>query len=757
MNGRSLSDPLRTVHCQPVPPIAACILWVLGCCLGSVWGAELVPAQSVAEPTFRNHVQSVFTKAGCNMGACHGAASGKNGFYLSLRGYNDDADWLAITRNAGGRRLDLAVPGKSLLLLKATGTVPHKGGKRFEVGSPEYLTLANWIAAGAPGPKETDPRLARLEVLPSHSRLQPSAKQRVQVRAHFTDGRVEDVTRWVKYTSANDAVANVGDDGEVQVIGFGEAGISAWYLSQLAVGFVTSPYTNTLAADRFERLKARNFVDAGIHSKLKELNLPPSPKCSDAEFIRRAFLDTLGVLPESKVVRSFLADSRAEKRDELIEQLLARPEFVDYWTYKWADLLLVNSKSLRPTAARAYHAWIRRQVEANRPWDQMVRDLVTAQGSTFENGAGNFFLLHDDPRVMAETTTQAFMGMSVGCAKCHNHPSERWTNDDYFGLANLFARMRMKNGSGDGERILVSARSGDVIQPRIGRPQKPRPLEGDALEFDAAKDRREHLADWLIGPSNPYFAKSIVNRVWANYFGVGLVERVDDLRVSNPSSNEPLLASAADYLRAQKYDLKALMREILRSESYQRSSEPAEGNGSDTRFYARYYPRRLMAEVILDAYSQVTGVPTEFKRATGNGDSFQFTYPNGVRALQLPDSQIASYFLKSFGKPDRIQTCECERTAEPSVAQVLHIANGSTLNEKLRDDQCQLDQQLKEVQSVDALVDDVWIRALARHPNDVEKAKVRALFNGAAEGERRAALEDVYWALLSSKEFLFNH
>lgn len=757
MSVRSLSAPLGTLHRQPASPVAVYILWMLGCCLGPVSGAELIPAQSVAEPTFRNHVQSVFTKAGCNMGACHGAASGKNGFYLSLRGYNDDADWLAITRNAGGRRLDLAEPGKSLLLLKATGAVPHKGGKRFEVGSPEYQTLAHWIAAGALGPKETDPRLARLEVLPSHSRLQPGAKQRVQVRAHFTDGRVEDVTRWAKYTSANDAVANVGDDGEVQVIGFGEAGISAWYLSQLAVGFVTSPYTNTLAADRFDRLKARNFVDVGIHSKLKELNLPPSPKCSDAEFIRRAFLDALGVLPESSVVRSFLADTRAEKRDELIEQLLARPEFVDYWTYKWSDLLLVNSKSLRPAAARAYYAWIRRQVEANRPWDQLVRDLVTAQGSTFENGAGNFFLLHDDPRVMAETTTQAFMGMSVGCAKCHNHPSERWTNDDYFGLANLFARMRMKNGSGDGERILVSARSGDVIQPRIGRPQKPRPLEGDALEFDSAKDRREHLADWLIGESNPYFAKSIVNRVWANFFGVGLVERVDDLRVSNPASNEPLLASAADYLRAQKYDLKALIREILRSESYQRSSEPTEGNGSDTRFYARYYPRRLMAEVILDAYSQVTGVPTEFKRATGNGDSFQFTYPTGVRALQLPDSQIASYFLKSFGKPDRVQTCECERTAEPSVAQVLHIANGSTLNEKLRNDQCRLDQQLKEAPTVDALVDDVWIRVLARYPSDKEKAKVRALFHGGAEGERRAVLEDVYWALLSSKEFLFNH
>lgn len=719
--------------------------------------AGVKAAHDSAEPSFRNHVQSVLTKSGCNMGACHGAAAGKNGLYLSLRGYNDEADWLAITRNAGGRRLSLSDPGRSLLLLKATGAVPHKGGKRFEVDSPEYRTLANWIAAGAPGPKDTDPRLAKLEVLPAHATLKLGDLHALQVRAHFSDGRVEDVTRWAKYTSANESVANVGDTGETKVIGFGEAGISAWYLSQLAVGFVTSPYTNVLPAGHFDSLAARNFIDEGVHAKLRELRLPPSPRCSDSEFIRRVSLDAAGILPTPGEVRAFLADTNGAKRDVLIDRVLSRPEFVDYWAYKWSDLLLVNSKTLRPAAARAYYQWIRNQVADNQPWDRMVRELVTVQGSTFETGAGNFFLLHDDPRAMAETATQAFMGMSVGCAKCHNHPSERWTNDDYFALANLFARVRAKNGAGDGERILVSVSAGELIQPRTGRPQKPRPLEGQALEFDAVKDRREHLAEWLVGPGNPYFAKSIANRVWANFMGVGLVERVDDLRVSNPASNEPLMQALADYLQQQRYDLKALMREILRSESYQRSSEALPGNAADTRFYARYYPRRLMAEVILDAYSQVTGVPTEFKRSTGNGDTFQVTYPAGIRALQLPDSQIASYFLKSFGKPDRIQTCECERSSEPSVAQVLHIANGDTLNEKLRSQHCQLASQLKESATTEALLEETWLRTLARVPSAAEKARMGQWLEGAKPEEKRAVLEDIYWALLSSKEFLFNH
>ena len=734
-------------------------VWITGCRLV----AEPLPpaAHAVAEPTFRNHVQSVLTKSGCNMGACHGAGAGKNGFYLSLRGYNDEADWVAITRAAGGRRITPADPGRSLMLLKATGTVPHKGGKRFEVGSPEYALLAGWIAAGAPGPRVEDPRLLGLEVLPARARLQPGATNALRVHARFSDGRIEDVTRWAKYSSANELVANVGDAGDVRVVGYGEAGVTAWYLSQIAVAFVTSPYTNALPDGFFAALPRRNFIDEQVNAKLRELNLPPSSPASDAQFLRRAHLDTLGVLPTAAEVRAFLSGTTPEnsraRRDEVIERLLGRPEFVDYWSYRWSDLLLVNSGKLRPPAARAYAAWIRRQVEVNRPWDAMVRDLVTARGSTFENGAGNFFLLHDDPRTVAETTTQAFMGMSVGCAKCHNHPSEKWTNDDYFALASLFARVGSKNAAGDGERVLVAATAGELVQPRTGRPQKPRPLTGTAMELDAPGDRREHLAGWLVSPDNPYFAKSIVNRVWANFFGTGLVDRVDDLRVSNPASNEALLSEAARFLVSQRHDLKALMREILRSETYQRSSEPLPGNAADTRFYARYYPRRLMAEVILDAYSQVTGVPTEFRRATGNGDTFQLTYPAGTRALELPDSQVASYFLKSFGKPDRLQTCECERSAEPSVAQVLHIANGDTLNAKLSSKDCRPARLLEKAVSPEDVIEEAYLAAFARSPTAGERTRLARLLADAPAADKRAVLEDIYWAMLSSKEFLFNH
>ncbi len=727
----------------------------------TVEGAGKLPAaQTVAEPSFRSHVQSVLTKSGCNAGACHGAAGGKNGFYLSLRGYHDEADWVALTRNAGGRRLNLNDPGRSLLLLKATGTLPHKGGPRFEVDSPEYSTLAQWIAAGAPGPTENDPRLVRLEVIPRQATLSLGKTNAIQVQATFSDGHLEDVTRWAKYTSANDTVANVTDSGEVRVVGFGEAGISAWYLSQIAVGIVTSPYTNPVAAATFTSLPARNFIDEQVHRKLLELNLPPSPGSTDGEFLRRAHLDTLGLLPSAEDVRSFLHDPSADKRDRLIDRLLQRPEFVDYWAYKWSDLLLVNSKNLKPAPARAYFAWIREQVERNRPWDEFARELVTSTGSTFEHGGGNFFLLHDDPRALAETITQVFMGMSVGCAKCHNHPSEKWTNDDYYALANLFARVRAKNGDREGERILVSLPSGELTQPRTGRPQKPRPLDGTALELSSTTDRRQHLAEWLTSPKNPYFARAIVNRLWANFYGVGLVDRTDDLRVSNPPTNEPLLAQAAEFLIRQKYDLKALMREILRSETYQRSSEPLPSNAADTRFYARYYPRRLMAEVILDAYSQVTGVPTEFKRLTGNGDTFQINYPSGTRALQLPDSQIASYFLKNFGKPDRTQTCECERSAEPSVAQVLHLANGVTLNEKLHAEKSRitlLASNLAEASMAGAALDEAYLGTLARLPTERERTQLNHLLSETPATARRGLLEDIYWALLSSKEFLFTH
>ena len=700
--------------------------------------AQTAPA---ADYTFRNHVQPILAKMGCSSGACHGAAAGQNGFKLSLRGYDDDGDYLALTRHAIGRRIIPSDPARSLLLLKPTGAVPHKGGTRFDTNSLEYQILADWIASGAPEPKKDDPRIERIEVSPKQIALKPGASQQFTVRAFFSDGHSEDATRWAKFTAANGSVTQIDDNGRVQVVGYGEGPITAWYLSRIDFATVAVPYTNQVSTETFAKVPKRNFIDELVIEKLQALSLPPSPRCSDQEFVRRAFLDTIGTLPTAKEVREFLS---APKRDELIDSLLKRPEFVDYWAYKWSDLFLVQSKQLKPAAMWSYYNWIRNNVAANTPWDKLVRDLITAQGSTLENGAANFYVLHEDPRLLAENTTQAFLGMSVNCAKCHNHPMEKWTNDEYYQFANLFARVRTKSGANDGDFVIFAAASGDLVQPLRGKPQPPRPLDGKALPIDSAEDRRLKLAEWLTSADNAYFSRAIVNRLWANFFGVGLVEAVDDMRKTNPASNEKLLAATAKFLAEKKFDLKALMRAILESETYQRSSTALPENAADTRFYSRYYPRRMMAEVLLDALSQATGAPTKFKN-----------FPEGWRALQLPDSNVDSYFLKAFGRPDREKTCECERTDEPSVTQVLHISNGDTLNQKLTAKGNRIERLLKDMP--ETIIEEAYLNALARFPTDAEKEAFLKEFKAAKESELRPLVEDTFWAILSSKEFLFNH
>ena len=708
--------------------------------------------------SFRNHVQPVLAKFGCSSGACHGAAAGKNGFTLSLRGYNDEGDYLALTRNSMGRRIVPSDPGRSLFLLKPTGAIPHKGGQKFTTDSLEYKVLAEWIAAGTPEPKANDVRIDRIEIFPANVTLKPGMTQQILVRAHFNDGHSEDVTRWAKYTSADQTVSTIEENGQVKVVGYGEGAVTAWYLSRLAIATVSAPFEQKVPRSSFTKARKRNFIDELVLEKLRTLNIPPSPRSTDAEFIRRAFLDTVGVLPTSEETRAFLENKSPKKRDQLIESLLKRPEFVDYWTYKWSDLLLVQSKKLKTPSMWSYYSWIRGHVEANTPWDKFVRDIVTAQGSTLVNGAGNFFVLHDDPRLMAETTSQAFLGMSINCAKCHNHPMEKWTNDQYYKMANLFARTRSKVGTGDGDQVIFAASHGDLVQPLTGKPQIPEPLDGKPMPIDSSDDRREHLADWLVSPENPYFTRAIVNRVWANFFGIGLVDPVDDLRKTNPSSNEKLLDATAQFLAAQKFDLKALMRAILQSETYQRSSVALKENAADKRFYSHYYPRRLSAEVLLDSLSQVTDVPTEFRvdlrnENRGLGDKF----PLGFRATQLPDTRVFSYFLKTFGRPDREKTCECERTSEPNVAQVLHIVNGDTLNQKLSDKNNRVSRWMKENAALQQVVEEAYLSSLSRQPSEAEKAKMLAAIESADAKDKRAALEDMLWALLSSREFLFNH
>ncbi len=728
--------------------------WSVSILLGN--GEPASKQEAKLDWSFRNNVQPVLAKAGCSAGACHGAAAGQNGFKLSLRGYDDEGDYLALTHGASGRRIVPSDPARSLLLLKPTGAVPHKGGKRFDTDSMEYKILSEWIANGAPGPRRSEPRIEHIEIAPDQASLRPGDEQQLSVRAIFDDGHQEDVTRWAKFTDANAAVTQVGDVGRVKVMGYGEGAITAWYLSKIATATVTVPYQNKISADTFADVKRRNFIDDLVLDKLRQLNLPPSPRSTDAEFVRRAYLDTIGTLPTADEARRFVRDTAPDKRDRLIAGLLNRPEFVDYWTYKWSDLLLVNGEKLRTPAMWAYYNWIRNNVAANTPWDVWVRELITAKGSSLENGAANFFVLHEDPTSLSETVSQAFLGMSINCAKCHNHPMEKWTNRDYYSMANLFARVRVKTGVAEGDRIIFVASSGDLNQPLTGRPQVPRPLEGKEFPIDSPEDRREHLADWLVAPENPYFARAIVNRIWANFLGVGLVEAVDDMRKTNPASNERLLAAAAQYLVEHRFDLKELMRAILQSETYQRSSATLAENGADTRFYSHYYPRRLGAEVLLDAYAQVTGVPSEFvidlrNQNRGLGDK----YPIGFRALQLPDTKTFSYFLKTFGRPEREKTCECERSATPSMAQVLHIVNGETVNKKLADKASVVSQQLEK--SPRESVDQAFWSGLSRAPTPLEKETMLAALANAADSDRRAALEDVYWALLSSKEFLFNH
>jgi hypothetical protein len=713
-------------------------------------------------PSFRNHVLPLLTRAGCNSGACHGALAGKGGLKLSLRGYNPPADHFVLTRQALGRRVDRAEPARSLFLLKPTEAIPHGGGRRIEVDSTDYRVLADWIASGAPGPRDDDPRIQRLEVLPAAAILKPKDTLRVVVRAWYSDGHSADVTGWSKFQSSEDLVAAVNADGRITVAGHGEAAITVWYSNHVAAVRVTSPLPQVVDPKVFADAPRSNFIDPLVLKKLAALHLPPSPVCSDAEFIRRAYLDTAGILPKPEEVQRFLADTAADKRGRLIDALLERPEFVDYWAYKWSDMLLITTRRLPQKAVWSFYQFVRQSVADNKPWDRFAREVVTASGSTLDNGAATYFVLHKDVTDLTESTALTFMGMSVTCCRCHNHPLEKWTQDQYWGLANLFSRVGLKNGDRSDEVLVQSQPAGEATHPRRGIAMPPTPLDGKPLPLDSTEDRRRYFADWLTAADNPYFARALVNRVWRNFMGRGLVEAEDDLRQTNPPTNPELLDELAHDFVAHRYDVRYLVRTIMTSAAYQRSSKPLPENAMDDRFYSHYLVRRLPAEVILDAYAQVTGVPTVFTEVASNardGTTHYDGYPAGTRALQLPDSLVVSPFLDAFGRPERSQTCSCERQQDSSVGQALHLNNGKTLNDKLRAKGSRLESWLTEKVSDEEAVRRLYLLALCREPTVGERTKFAALLGeAAADGKttRREALEDLFWAVLSSKEFLFN-
>ncbi len=729
-----------------------------------VWLAVHCLVARAHEPSFELDVVPILSKAGCNGGGCHGAIAGKEGFRLSLFGYDPAADFLAITRDVRGRRIDPTNPGASLLLTKPTMALPHKGGKRLDVGNNDYNLLAAWIEAGCPGPQVGEKKLELIELSPSRQTAAVGDALPLAVTARYSDGSSRDVSNWARFTSADESVATVDPAGIVSVIGHGEGAVTAWFSSQIAVARVVVPFPYEVAESVYASAPRANLIDEFNLSQLRELRLAPSPRCDDATFVRRAFLDTIGRLPSPEEVERYLSDTAPQKKDRLIALLLARPEFVDYWTYKWCDILLVNGEKLRPQAVDAYYRWVRDRVAANLPWDAFVRELVTARGSSFENGATNFFAVHQDPETVAENVSQAFLGLSINCAKCHNHPLEKWTNDQYYAFANLFARVRTKGWggeprSGDGQRTLYVESRGNLMQPKTGKPQPPAPLDGEPLSMDDPSDRREPLAEWLTDPANPYFTRAIVNRVWANFFGLGLVEPVDDLRATNPASNEPLLTALATFTIEQAFDLKALMRLILLSETYARSAAPLPENRDDHRWFSRTYPKRLMAEVLSDAIADVTGVRdryTEIVMADGSTQKVE-GYNADTRALQLRDSAVRSYFLATFGRNAREITCECERSNQPSLVQVLHLSNGSTLNDKLAAKAGRITQLLATDPAPAMLVERAWMLILSRPPTEAERKPIVEMLASAEAEERREIVEDMYWSLLTSREFLFRH
>ncbi len=705
--------------------------------------------------SFKNHVVPVLTKMGCNQGACHGALAGKNGFKLTLRGYDPDVDYDTLTRSSVGRRVSLADPASSLILLKPTFAVPHGGGKRFAPDSLEYRVIGEWIAAGAPPPSATDPEVTGLEVFPAAATLKQGAEQQLVVRAKYSDGRVDDVTRWVKFLSNNEGVASVDDSGHVKMNGPGEAAVTLWYNSRVLYSRLTVPYPNQIASDAYDKFPRANYIDGLVIDKLKKLNIAPSKLADDSTFLRRAYLDAAGVLPTAEDVENFLADKSQDKRAKAIDRLMEKDEFVDYWAYKWSDLLLVSSRKLRPNAMWAFYDWIRDGVKANKPWDQFTREIFTGSGSTRQNGALNYFVLHKDPIDLAENITEAFLGQRITCARCHNHPLEKWTQKQYYQFANLVSRVGMKNGTEAGEVVVFAKTSGDINHPRLLRPLAPTPLDGTPLSLDSTEDRRAALASWLTSPKNPYFARSFVNRVFGNFMGRGLVNPVDDVRATNPASNEELLSALTKDFTDHKFDVKYLIRTIMNSSVYQLSSEANATNQNDNTFYSRYIIKRLPGEVILDSYAEVTGVPTPFSG-----------YPAGTRAMQLPDTQVKSDFLTIFGRPARVLCDSGERSFDPTIAQALHVINGDTLNKKLSAQDGYISLFQKVGLSDARMLDQVYLSAFSRYPNeseklalmkDLESSRLKSGTPEAMRDARRQGMEDVFWALLTSKEFLFNH
>ncbi len=709
--------------------------------------AQDAPAANAPSFHFENDILPVLTKYGCNSGGCHGKATGQNGFKLSLYAFDPISDYARLVHEGSGRRVTPESPEDSLMLTKATGEVAHGGGVRFESNSPAYRLLRDWIAAGASWGSDNAPRPASLTIEPAETIAQAEQTTPLAITVHYSDGTSRDVTATALYESQNPELLSVDEAGRVTMNAIrGEGSVMVRYQGQVGVARFLIPYQTNLPDAAYAAFQPKNLVDELALAKWKKLGLVPSDEASDETFLRRATLDTNGRLPTPDEVREFVNDNSPNKRDELIDRLLERPEFGYVWALRWGDWLRNkqgDGNEQKPHSI-AFSKWIREAMQNNMPYDQFARALLTVTGKLEDRPEMDWYRQITNNQLRVEDTAQVFLGLRVACANCHNHPFESISQRDYWQFAGFFARVdAMSYGT---IKTVGVKKSGTVSHPRTGEELKPKAFGGPELDYSEGADPRQQLADWLTAPDNPYFAKAVVNRVWGHYLAVGLVDAVDDMRATNPASNPELLDALARDFIDHKFDLKHLMRTILTSRVYGLSSQANESNAADHRNYARHYPRRLSPYVLLDAIADATGVPQKFEY-----------FPDAKRAIEIPNERERSEFLDMFGRTRRETPCECETKIEPSLGQVLHFMFSKDLHDKIANPSGTLLKLIQSAGSDDELVEELYLRVLSRRPIPAEREAAHEFLQQASDARsRQLVLEDLMWTLLNSKEFWFD-
>jgi hypothetical protein len=748
--------PLATSHTRQrsIP-----LLWIAS--IAGAWclTGPISPAPAADRPvSFVNDVAPVLTKAGCNMGTCHAkAGSGQNGFQLSLLGFEAAEDFEHIVLEGRGRRLQFGNPDLSLVLLKASGQLPHGGGTRLPKSSPGYAVLRDWIGQGAPRDSATGPKLISMEIEPKKGSLRTKGTQQLKAVARYTDGTVRDVTGMALYESNDKAMAEVTEEGLVKALDLpGKVSVMVRYQGHVAVFSAAIPTGASVGALPPEK----NFVDTAAFANLKELGISPSPVCDDATFLRRVTLDIAGRLPSEEEAKSFLADKHTDKRDKWIDELLRSPDYADFFAGKWTAVLKNRRDDASDISANfAFHAWVRDSLLANKPYDQFVRELLGATGTVIGNPPVAWYKRVKEPKDQIEDVAQLFLGVRMQCAQCHHHPFERWSQDDYYSLAAFFSQVgRKPSGIRNEDSIFHKRGAATATNVKTGLAVKPAAF-GDRIPAIAPdEDPRLRLADWMKSPKNPFFAKALVNRYWKHFFQRGLIEPEDDIRDTNPPSNPDLLAALEKHFGESKFDLKELVRVITRSTTYQLSAIPTQFNIGDRQNYSRYYPRRLSAEVMLDSIDQLAGTQTDFANL-----------PPGTRAVALPDTSYnqSSAFLRVFGRPEGQSVCECERVQSSSLAQSLHMINAPDIRGKLAHPNGRSERLAKDARPAEARIKELYLVAFAREPRPDELKAAQDYLNeprvnaaGQKMDAQKAAREnfqDLLWAIMTTKEFLFNH